>query len=258
MPPSSINYGIKTGLNKAFIVGNETKEALVREDPRSAELLKPVVRGRDVHAYRVDWKDRWLIATFPAVGVDIDEYPAIRRWLASFGRRIHQTGEKLPDGSRARKRTQHAWWELQDSCAYHEEFSKEKLLWMDLTNLGRFAHDANGLYLLNTSFMMTGPALKYLCAVLNSDLVSWYMRTTALTSGMGLSRWIVHTVERIPVPRRVGRDRQASFVRLVDRARQRDNETTTAGTAGTTVLDEIEQRVRYLYGLTTLDVKLIR
>lgn len=98
--------GLVTGLNEAFIIGNETKEELIREDPRSAELLKPIVKGRDVHAYRVDWEDLWLIATFPAAEVNIDEYPAIRRWLASFGRRIHQTGEKLPDGIRARKRTQ--------------------------------------------------------------------------------------------------------------------------------------------------------
>jgi len=202
-PGISIYRGLVTGLNKAFIVDNETKEALIREDPRSAELLKRVVRGRDVHAYRVEWSGLWLIATFPAAEVDIDDYAAIRRWLSSFGRRLHQTGEKLPGGVRARKKTQHAWWELQDSCAYYGEFEKPKLIWIELADRGRFALDRRRLFVEATAFMATSSSaddLTWLCAVLNSAVASWWVRTTAPTSGAGATRWKKVYVETLPLP----------------------------------------------------------
>ncbi len=185
-------------------LGNQTKEALIREDPRSAELLKPLVRGRDVHAYRVDWAGLWLIATFPAAGVNIDDYPAIRRYLAAFGRCLHQTGEKLPGGGRARKKTSHAWWELQDSCAYHEKFRQPKIMWGELANDGRFAVDRLGMYCNNTVFLMTADTIHWLCAVLNSPVARGWTAWTARTSGMGVTRWEKGYVESLPVPRRPG------------------------------------------------------
>ena len=133
----AINYGIKTGLNDAFIIDNQTKEALVAEDPRSAEIIKPVVRGRDIQRYTVNWEGLWLIATFPARKLNIDDYPAVREHLSSFGRdRLEQSGKRLPNGTRSRKKTGHAWFEIQDTCAYHEDFTKEKLLWMDMSMRG--------------------------------------------------------------------------------------------------------------------------
>ena len=81
----AINYGIKTGFNDAFIIDNRTKEALVAEDPSSAEIIKPVLRGRDIRRYKADWQGLWLIATFPALDVDIDNYPAVKKYLLTFG-----------------------------------------------------------------------------------------------------------------------------------------------------------------------------
>ena len=141
----AINYGIKTGLNDAFIIDNQTKDALTAEDPRSAEIIKPVVRGRDIQRYQVDWRGLWLIATFPACALSIDDYPAVKEHLLSFGRaRLEQSGKRLPNGTRSRKKTSHDWFELQDTCAYHGDFAKEKLLWMDLVNdRERFAYSDN-------------------------------------------------------------------------------------------------------------------
>ncbi len=95
----SIYRGILTGYNAAFIVNRETRESLVSADPKSAELLKPILRGRDIARYRANWADYYLISTFPALGLDIDEYPAIKRHLLSFGKgRLAQEGCQLPGG----------------------------------------------------------------------------------------------------------------------------------------------------------------
>ena len=125
----SIYYGIKTGYNPAFIVDQTTRDALVRDDPKSAEILKPVLRGRDIARYRANWAGLWLISTFPSLGLDIEDYPAVKRYLLSFGKaRLAQEGRRLPGGGRSRKKTSNAWYELQDSCAYHEVFKGPKIL----------------------------------------------------------------------------------------------------------------------------------
>ncbi len=204
-PPSSIYRGLVTGLNKAFIIDNQTKEALIREDPRSAEILKPVVRGRDVHPYRVDWDGLWLIATFPAAGVNIDDYPAVRRWLSSFGKRLHQTGEKLPGGLRARKKTQHDWWELQDSCAYYAEFEKPKILWPEISDEAAFALCREQMFCNNKVYFLTVPSgddLLSLFTVLSSDVIRWYGRQITVTTGGGSHSWFKYSVEAFPIPQR--------------------------------------------------------
>lgn len=244
--------GVTTGLNAAFIIDESTRAALVAADPKSAEILKPVLRGRDIQRYQVDWKGLWLIATLPALDINIDDYQAVKEYLLSFDRaRLEQSGKKLPGGKKSRKKTNHAWHELQDACAYHEEFGKEKLFWMDLTERGRFAYAVGEMFCLNTAFMMTGSGIKYLCAVLNSTMATWFMGTTALNSGMGVTRWIKHTVAQIPIPK-ISAIEQRPFIQLIDRILQ-DKATNPA--ADTSALEaEIDCLVYQLYGLTTEEI----
>ena len=120
-----INYGIKTGYNRAFIIDKTTRDALIAEDPNSDDIIKPVLRGKDLRPYQANWADLFLIATIPARNLDITEYPAVMRHLLSFGQpRLEQAGKLLASGGRSRKRTSHSWFELQDSIAYYREFEK--------------------------------------------------------------------------------------------------------------------------------------
>ncbi|MCY3627114.1 MAG: Eco57I restriction-modification methylase domain-containing protein, partial [Gammaproteobacteria bacterium] len=115
----SINFGVKTGLSEAFIVDTDTRDRLVREDSKSMEVLKPILRGRDIGRYRANWAGLWLIATFAPLNLDIDNYPSIKNHLLSYGRnRLRQDGLIFADGSKSRKKTRNAWFELQDTCAY--------------------------------------------------------------------------------------------------------------------------------------------
>ena len=85
-----INYGIKTGLNDAFIINTEKRDEILAncltedERARTAELIRPILRGRDIKRYAYDWANLYLIATFPACNYDIDKYPAIKQYLLSF------------------------------------------------------------------------------------------------------------------------------------------------------------------------------
>ena len=248
----AINYGIKTGFNEAFIIDNQTKDALVAEDPKSSEILKPVVRGRDIRRYKAEWPGLWLIATFPAVGVSIDDYPAVKKHLLSFGKaRLEQSGTKLPDGTRSRKKTSNAWYEMQDTCAYHADFSNEKLLWIELVNQGRFAYDSTGLYGEATTFLLTGGSIKYLCAVLNSTLIRWFLENVAPTSGMGTLRWKKVYVERLPIPRISG-PRRRPFIQRIDQILLAMAENLNSDTTVTEA--EIDHMVYQLYGLTPLEI----
>ena len=243
-----LNYGIKTGYNKAFIIDTPTRDMLVKQDSISHEIIKPLLRGQDIKRFRAKWAGKWLIATLPALDLDIDDYPAVRDYLMSFGKdRLEQSGKRLPGGGRSRKRTQHAWFELQDTIAYHKEFCRERLFWMDMSPQGRFACSDTEGYCNDKGFIMTGESLKYLCAILNSTLITWLMNHTALTTGMGLLQWKKFTVERLPIPK-VTTLQQRPFIGLVDAILEAK---AAVPEADTSHLEwEIDRLVYDLYGLT--------
>ncbi len=238
-----INMGIKTGLNEAFIIDTATRDALIEADPKSAEIIKPVLRGGDVQRYRVQWADLWLIDTHNGYGdvaaVDVEQYPAIKARLDSF----------LPQIS-ARQDQGHTYYNLR-SCAYYEEFAKEKLLWPEQRGRAGFAYDDKATLTLNKVYMLTGTSLKYLCAVLNSHLVAWRGQNIALTTPYGVNHWNTITIGGISIPQIETND-QAVFVALVDRildAKDRDPD------ADTSALErQIDRLVYDLYGLTNDEI----
>ena len=248
----TINRGVTTGLNDAFIIDTATKQALVAEDPKSSEIIKPVLRGRDIQRYQAWWADLWLITTFPSMRLAIDDYPAIKRHLLSFGKnRLEQSGKNLAGNVKSRKKTQHAWFEVQDATGYYEEFSKEKLFWADMARVGRFAYSDEETYCNNKGYIMTGNSLKYLCALLNSSLITWLIQNTAATTGMGLTEWTIVTVERIPIPK-IPAAKQRPFIRLVERILQIKASDPSADT--TKPEAEMDRLVYELYGLTEEEI----
>ena len=197
----SIYRGIITGLNAAFIIDNETKEALIAEDPKSAEIIKPVLRGRDIKRYQTNWAKLWLIATLPSLRLNIDNYPAIKRHLLSYGReKLEQAGKTLPDGSKSRKKTPHAWFELQDTCAYHAEFEKEKIVWGNLSITPQFAFSKENVFISAPSNLITGKSIKYLAALLNSHFCYYKMRQIAYSRKQGYMEYQKIFVQQIPIP----------------------------------------------------------
>ncbi len=241
----NINYGIKTGFNKAFIIDTETRNILVKEDSKSAELLKPLIRGRDVQKYAINWADMWLIATLPSLNLDIEQYPAIKEYLESFGKRLEQSGEK---GSR--KKTNNKWFETQDSIAYCKEFDKPKIVWGEISDEPKFAYDDAGIYVEATCFIMTGNDLKYLLAVLNSKLSKWYFERISTTTGMGTNRWKKFKLELLPIVEIVD---MRPVISIVDRIIQFKKE----GKDATQLEAQIDRILYELYGLSEEEVAMV-
>ena len=242
----SINFGVKTGYNRAFIIDDAIRQTLVTSDPNSADIIKPVLRGRDIQRYQAHWAGKWLIDTHNGFGdvpaVDINDYPAIKDHLDGFYPRLETRQDKGKTPYNLR------------SCAYHEEFAKEKLIWLELVTNGRFAYDASGRFCEATTFMMTGGNLKYLCALLNAKLTCWFVRQVAPTSGMGTLRWKKIYIETIPIPR-IDAAQQRPFIQLVDgilSAKEVDP------LADISVQEaEINRLVNRLYGLTEAEIRII-
>ena len=260
----SINYGIKTGYNKAFLIDGTTRQALIDADARSSELIKPMLRGKNIQRYQANWGGEWLINIpwhFPLhqdpsiKGTSAKAEELFKKQYSAVYEHLLSYKEQLAARNKSETGIRYEWYALQRWAAnYHGEFTKEKLVWMDLTEQGRFTYDREGTFCLNTAFFMTGPALKYLCAVLNSKLITWFMSNTALNSGMGVTRWIGHTVEQIPVPK-VAEEHQRPFVHLVDQilvAKAADPSADTSDEA------EIEQLVYNLYGLTEDEIAAVQ
>ena len=181
-----INYGIKTGYNEAFIIDTAKRDEILDncqsedERERTAELIRPILRGRDIKRYGYNWAGLYLIATFPSRHYDIEQYPAVKKHLLSYGiERLEQTGkvhnvngEKI----KARKKTSNKWFETQDSISYWEDFSKPKIMYPNMTKYLPFYYDEKGFYQNDKSFMITGAHVSYLAAFLNSSLFKFCFR----------------------------------------------------------------------------------
>ena len=209
-----INYGIKTGFNDAFIISTDKRNEILAncknadERQRTDELIRPILRGRDIKRYGYDWANLYLIATFPARNYDIERYPAVKKYLLSFaedslreagydwvadsyladfckqklaqtGKFVEIEGKRITIGNtpeKARKKTNNKWFETQDSISYWEDFCKPKIVYPNMTKYMPFTYD-EGAYLTNQKcFIITGELVAYLTAFLNSSLFKYCFR----------------------------------------------------------------------------------
>ena len=164
-------YGIKTGLNEAFIIDTPTRDRLVAQDLKSADLLVPFLRGENIKRWCVESEGLFLINT-PKGKVDINVYPAVRDWL-------------LPMKERLTKRaTRQEWYELQQAqLAFQPRFGEHKIVYLDIANRSPFAFDDQGRFIDCTVF--TVPGDKFLLAFLNSKTAwfQWFGETPIASGG---------------------------------------------------------------------------
>ena len=199
-----INYGIKTGFNEAFIISGEKRKELIEQDPKSDEIIRPLLRGRDIKRYGYQFADLYLITTFPSLKIDIEQYPAVKQHLMSFGYdRLKQTGE-----AGARKKTNNQWFETQDTISYWEDFSKQKIMYSETNNSDdtKVGFDEKGEYFTDkTCFILLGKnetITKHIYKLMSSKVFTWYMKMTSPllgTQGISLTKESVETFPACPI-----------------------------------------------------------
>ena len=217
-----INRGILTGCNDAFIISSEKRNEILlncktdREYNSTAELIRPILRGKDIKRYSYHFADQWLIATFPSRHYDIENYPAVRDYLLTFDkRRLAQTGEKNIDGikgNNARKRTNNQWFETQDSISYWDDFSKQKIVWSDLMRITkdassefpRFTLIEEEIMLTNTAYFIVGTDIEWLIDALNSKIAAYFFLQNVTMFDNGGLRMFRQFIEEFPVPAKCG------------------------------------------------------
>jgi len=160
-----INYGIKTGFNKAFIIDEETKNRLIKEDSNNKEIIKPILRGRDINKWKILYQNLYLIHSVDGLNTK-EEYPYIYEFLQQYQEKLEKRYDKGKN-----------WFNLR-SCSYDYLFEKEKIVYSTIAPEPRFAYDNKKHFMLDSGFILTSESinLKYLIALLNSKLLFWYFK----------------------------------------------------------------------------------
>jgi len=183
-----IYRGILTGCNEAFIIDEAKRQELIAQDPKSDEIIRPILRGRDIKRYGYHWAGLYLIATHNGIpkkgipNIDIKKYPAIKAHLDSHWGQIEERADQGDTPYHLR------------SCAYMDDFSKPKIVWAETMRIRRennerfprFSYSSEPIFTDKTCFMAVGNDLKLVLAFLNSTVGRYQSsRTVAMMDNGG-------------------------------------------------------------------------
>ena len=193
-----INYGIKTGFNDAFIISTEKRDEILAnckdedERQRTAELIRPILRGRDIKRYGYVDNGLYLINTHNGVRgriprIKIENYPAIKAHLDQYWDKIEKRADQGDTPYNLR------------NCAYLEDFSRPKIIWKRIGSILRFSYDNKGCLGLDSTCFATGEHICFLCCVLNS-LMGHYLLKDSPKTGTGDLLVSVQAIEPAYIP----------------------------------------------------------
>ena len=233
-----INYGIKTGFNDAFIINTEKRDEILSncqtedERKRTAELIRPILRGRDIKRYGYNWANLWLINTHNGIRgklerVHIEDYPAIKAHLDQYWDKISKRADKGDTPYNLR------------NCAYLEDFSKPKILWKRVGSILRFCYNDNEALGLDSTCFAIGNNIEFVCCILNTPM-GHYLLKDAPKTGTGDLLISVQAVEPIKLPS-VTHELNIEFKRLLEMM---------IANCSDDIENEISQKIFNLYGLS--------
>jgi len=234
-----INYGIKTGYNDAFIITTEKRDEILsncaddEERKRTAELIRPILRGRDIKRYGYDWAGLWLINTHNGVKgvmprIKIEDYPAVKRHLDQYWDKIKKRADQGDTPYNLR------------NCAYVDDFSRPKVIYPNMTKYMPFVYDDKGFVTNQKCFIITGASIAFLTAFLNSSLFKYCFRDSFPELQGGTREMSKIFFDKIPVVK-VDNSTEKIFERLIETIQQ--NYTKEKAIS-------IDQRLFDLYNLT--------
>ena len=204
----NIYRGVLTGFNDAFIISGEKRDEILAnckneiERKKTAELIRPILRGRDIKRYEYNFADLYLINTHNGVKekniprIDIKDYPAIKKHLDEYWEKIEKRADQGDTPYNLR------------NCAYMDDFNKPKLVYPETTQGAFFAYDEDGIYIDKTCFMMTGKdkkTLKYLQKTLSSRLFEFAYKSifSSIELGQNGYQYNKHALIKLPIINKV-------------------------------------------------------
>ena len=198
----NIYRGILTGYNEAFIIDKTKRDEILanckteEERQKTAEIIRPILRGRDIKRYGYDFADLYLINTHNGVQekgikrINIEDYPAVKAHLDLFYPQLEKRADQGDTPYNLR------------NCAYIEDFYKQKIVYQELTQGSCFYLDKEAKFFVsNTGYLITGNDLEYLILFLNSKFVEFIFKSFYSVSlgGSGI-RWLAQCIENLPIP----------------------------------------------------------
>jgi type I restriction-modification system DNA methylase subunit len=249
---SKINYGIKSGLNEAFIIDEKKKVELLNKDPKSAELIKPFLIGAEIKRYSIKPKNNYLILT--RIGVDIERYPAILKHLNNFKQALEKRWDKG-----------NYWYELR-TCAYYDLFSVPKIVWGNLATKSSFSIDEKGFYVNNPACSLPTDS-RYVLGILNSKLMSYFLKSICAERQGGFIEQKPVYVSQVPI-KKPTKVQEVEITQLVDKMLQLNEKLVRIGDRLTDEKARIEKEVTEtdekidalvfgIYGITEEEKKII-
>lgn len=261
-----IYRGVLTGFNEAFVIDADTRKRLIKEDKKSAEIIKPFLAGRDLKRYQQPKSDRFVI--FTRRGTDIKKYPAIEKHLSNFRTQLtpkpkNYKGDKWP----GRKPGSYKWFEIQDSVDYFPEFEKPKILYQEIMTYQSFAYDTSSYFVNNKIFLIPIQDL-YFLGILNAK-TSWYFLRTITSSLQGgalamqspqVSQIPIYRIDETNPAEIKARNRIIELVQKILGLNAENNaghDKTLAEREIAAADREIDKLVYELYGLTETEIKIV-
>ncbi|MGL2717876.1 class I SAM-dependent DNA methyltransferase [Helicobacter pylori] len=264
-----INYGIKTGCNEAFIIPTEKRDEILKncddvqkdergmsERERTKELIKPILRGKDIKRYRYEWAGEWVISTHNGYTsslkskippIDIEKYPTIKAHLDSHYDAITTRSDQGDTPYHLR------------NCAYLEDFEKEKIVYpCIMAKEPCFVYEEKGFYAPAPANIITGDKIeiKYLTALLNSKCIYFAMRKFYMGGGIE-GELKTNNLEKIPIPKITEKNQELAhqITDCAQRILKSKEEDPKANTQG--LEQQIDALVYQLYNLTDEEIKII-
>ena len=235
----NIYRGVLTGFNDAFIISGEKRLEILNnctsddERKRTDELIRPILRGRDIKRYEYNFADLYLINTHNGIKekniprIDINDFPAVKKHLDEYWDKIEHRADQGDTPYNLR------------NCAYMDEFNKPKIVWGNLNLSATYTLAPAGM-MINAPATMIVPANETLLCILNSKLADYYIRNLGVTRNGGYFEYKPMFIEQLPVPQKLDESVFAQFL-----GKERDNE------------QKINSKVYELYGLTEEEIDFI-
>ncbi|EOG3667306.1 TPA: class I SAM-dependent DNA methyltransferase, partial [Campylobacter jejuni] len=259
----NINYGIKTGLNEAFIITTEKRNEILAnckdeaEKERTAKLIRKMLRGRDIKRYSYEWAGLWVINTHNGYknqngekveAINIEHYPSLKKHFDEFYPQLEKRADKGLTPYNLR------------NCAYLDEFEKEKIVWNPVSGEYLFSYIKEHIFFNNSLFMMTLDvfSLKYILAFMNSNCYKWLitLKTNLIQTG-SYAYGAKDKIERLPIPKINSKNEKLAneLISLVDeilKAKEQDKNANTQE-----LENKINSLVYKLYNLNEEEIKII-